>query len=59
MTGHLDQVIGIDYSGACEIDKTLLEHDSALCDVYRTLLLLLEPPDNSPKRRIGFHPDDK
>jgi len=38
-----------------EIDKTLLEHDSALRDVYRKLLPLLEPPADSPKRPIGFH----
>ena len=40
-----------------EIDKTLLEHDSALRDLYRKLLPLLEPPADPPKRRIGFHTD--
>lgn len=37
-----------------EIDNTLLEHDSALRDIYRKLLPLLEPPSDPPKRRIGF-----
>jgi hypothetical protein len=42
-----------------EIDKTLLKHDAALRDVYQKLLPLLQPPTDSPKRRIGFHTDDK
>ena len=37
-----------------EIDKTLLQHDTALRDVYRKLLPLLQPPSDPPKRRIGF-----
>ena len=37
-----------------EIDKTLLRHDTALRDIYRKLLPLLQPPPDSPKRRIGF-----
>jgi len=37
-----------------EIDKTLLQHDSALRDVYNKLLPLLQPPPAPPKRRIGF-----
>ena len=41
-----------------EIDKTLLEHDSALRDVYQKLLPLLQPPADPPKRRIGFHTDE-
>jgi hypothetical protein len=40
-----------------EIDKTLLEHDSALRDVYRKLLPLLQPTPEPPKRRIGFNRD--
>jgi hypothetical protein len=40
-----------------EIDKTLLEHDSALRDLYQKLLPLLQPPADPPKRRIGFHTD--
>ena len=40
-----------------EIDKTLLEHDSALQDVYRKLLPLLQPPPEPVKRRIGFNAD--
>jgi hypothetical protein len=42
-----------------EIDNTLLQHDSALRDLYRKLLPLLQPPADPPKRRIGFHTDDK
>ena len=38
-----------------EIDKTLLQHDTALRDIYRKLLPLLQPPPDPPKRRIGFH----
>ena len=37
-----------------EIDRSLLQHDAALRDIYRKLLPLLQPPD-PPKRRIGFH----
>ena len=40
-----------------EIDKTLLEHDSALRDLYRKLLPLLEPRADPPARSIGFHTD--
>jgi hypothetical protein len=40
-----------------EIDRTLLEHDAALLDLYRKLLPLLQPPPDPPKRRIGFHTD--
>jgi hypothetical protein len=43
-----------------EIDKTLLGHDSALCAIWSKLQPLLEPPPDSPKRRIkGFNPRDK
>lgn len=41
-----------------EIDKTLLEHDSSLRDIYRKLLPLLQPPPSAPKRRIGFMAGD-
>jgi hypothetical protein len=36
-----------------EIDRTLLEHDSVLRDIYRKLLPLLQPLPDPPKRRIG------
>lgn len=42
-----------------EIDNALLQHDSALRDLYRKLLPLLQPPEDPPKRRIGFHTGDK
>lgn len=38
-----------------EIDRALLEQDSALRDIYRKLLPLLQPPPDPPKRRIGFN----
>lgn len=37
-----------------EIDKTLLQHDASLRDIYRKLLPLLQPMPEPPKRRIGF-----
>ena len=38
-----------------EIDKTLMEHDTALLDIYRKLMPLLQPaPAETRKRRIGF-----
>jgi hypothetical protein len=37
-----------------EIDKTLLEHDTALRDIYEKLLPLLSPPPEPPRRQIGF-----
>ena len=36
-----------------EIDKTLLQHDASLRDIYRKLLPLLQPSPDTPKRRIG------
>ena len=41
-----------------EIDKTLLEHDSALRTIWTKLQPLLAPPTDPPRRRIGFHTDD-
>jgi hypothetical protein len=37
-----------------EIDKTLLQHDASLRDIYHKLLPLLQPSPEPPKRRIGF-----
>ena len=42
-----------------EIDKTLLEHDSALRTIWTKLQPLLAPPPEPPRRRIGFQADDK
>lgn len=42
-----------------EIDRTLLEHDTGLLDLYEKLLPLLQPPPDLPKRRIGFHSKGK
>jgi hypothetical protein len=41
-----------------EIDKTLLQHDTALRDIYRKLQPLLQPPPDPPRRRIGFNKDE-
>jgi hypothetical protein len=38
-----------------EIDKSLLEHDTALRDIYQKLLPLLAPPPAPPRRPIGFN----
>jgi hypothetical protein len=42
-----------------EIDKTLLEHDTALVDLYEKLQPLLQPLPDTPKRRIGFQSKGK
>ena len=42
-----------------EIDKTLLEHDSALRVIWTKLKPLLAPPPEPPRRRIGFNAADK
>lgn len=42
-----------------EIDRTLLEHDSALLDLYEKLLPLLQPSPDAPRRRIGFQSKGK
>jgi hypothetical protein len=38
-----------------EIDKTLLEHDTALREIYQKLLPLLAPSPETPRKQIGFH----
>ena len=37
-----------------EIDRTLLQHDTTLRDIYQKLLPLLAPPPEPPRRQIGF-----
>jgi hypothetical protein len=37
-----------------EIDKSLLQHDTALRDIYEKLLPLLSPPPRPSRRQIGF-----
>jgi hypothetical protein len=41
-----------------EIDKTLLQHDTALRDIYSKLRPLLQPTLDLPRRRIGFRKDE-
>ena len=36
------------------VEKTLLEHDSGLRDLYQKIRPLLLPPPDPPRRRIGF-----
>jgi len=38
-----------------EIDKTLIEHNSALLSLWKKLQPLLAPPPEPPRRAIGFH----
>lgn len=42
-----------------EIDKTLLEHDTALQILWQRLQPLLAPPPENPKPKIGFHPGNR
>ncbi len=37
-----------------EIDKTLLQHNAALRDIYQKLMPLLQPPPEKPRLQIGF-----
>lgn len=41
------------------IEKTLVSHDAALRDVIQKIRPLLLPPPDPPRKRIGFHADDK
>ena len=38
-----------------EIDKTLLEHNSALRSLWKKLQPLLAPPPERPRKEMGFH----
>ncbi len=38
-----------------EIDKTLLEHNSALLSLWKKLQPLLAPPPELPRKEMGFH----
>jgi hypothetical protein len=38
-----------------EIDKTLLEHNSALLSLWKKLQPLLLPPPEPRRREMGFH----
>ena len=42
-----------------EIDKTLLEHDSALRVIWTKLQPLLAPLPEKPRHRIGFNQDQE
>jgi hypothetical protein len=38
-----------------EIDRTLLEHDAVLREVYEKIVPLLNPPPEPPRPKIGFN----
>jgi len=40
-----------------EVEKTLLQHDQSLWDLYQKLLPLLQPPPLKNRRRAGFASD--
>lgn len=42
-----------------EIDRTLLQHDTALLNLCEKLLPLLQPSEDPPKRPIGFQSKGK
>jgi hypothetical protein len=42
-----------------EIDKTLIQHDGTLRVLWSKLQPLLAPPPAPPRRRIGFHAQDR
>ncbi len=42
-----------------EIDKTLLEHDTALREIYQKLLPLLAPPPEPARKQIGFNAESQ
>jgi hypothetical protein len=37
-----------------EIDRELLQHDTALRDIYHRLQPLLQPPSDPPRKKLGF-----
>jgi hypothetical protein len=41
------------------IEKTLIGHNTALRDLYQKIRPLLLPPEDKPKRRIGFHDEEE
>lgn len=57
MREHLASNAAI-FKRLAEIDKTLLQHDASLRDIYHKLLPLLQPSPEPLKRRIGFAPGD-
>lgn len=42
-----------------EIDKTLLRHDTSLQVIWSKIQPLLAPLPEKPRRRIGFHSEQK
>jgi hypothetical protein len=40
-----------------EIEAALLTHDTALRELYESIRPLLIPPEDAPRRQIGFGPD--
>jgi len=42
-----------------EIEKELVVHDTALVDLYEKIRPLLQPPEELPRKRIGFRVEEK
>jgi len=42
-----------------ELEKRLEGHDQAIGNLFEAIRQLLAPPDEPPKRRIGFHQDNR
>jgi hypothetical protein len=42
-----------------EIEKELVLHDSALLDLYKKIRPLLQPPEEPPRKKIGFNVEEK
>jgi hypothetical protein len=40
-----------------EIERTVVQHDTALKELFRAIKPLLLPPPEPPRKRIGFHTD--
>jgi phage regulator Rha-like protein len=38
-----------------EIERTVMLHDSALGELFQVIKPLLEPPPETPRKKIGFH----
>jgi hypothetical protein len=38
-----------------EIERTVLQHDVALKELFRAIKPLLLPPPDPPRKKIGFH----
>ncbi len=42
-----------------EVEKTLLQHDQSLWDLYQKLVPLLNPPSDENEKEMGFHAEEE